>query len=218
MSEELNPFEGLAELSNKTETKGKKKPKTEKEPPPKATKIEIKEVVKASNTGSNQEKAKLIYAIQAYGKNKRFGTYLRQDCGHRFDEAYLRKLSFSELEVELEKQEVSLSNKSNSSIIDTALKSGLTVAENVVCTKTKFNVSGTTEKLYEDDHYLDLLERVKMKYNMPFITLDPVMELALVIGQTAMLVHHQNQFSGSLKTDVDLDREINPEELAGIQN
>lgn len=214
MTEEMNPFEGLSEITNSAETKGKskKEPKQKAEKPePKINIQEVKAIVKEPS----QEKAKLIYAIQQYGKNKRFGTYLRQQCNHRFDDVYLRKLSLSELELELDKQEVSLANKSNNSIIDTALKGGLTVAENIVCTKTKFNISGTTEKLYEDDHYLDLLERVKIKYNMPFVTLDPVVELALVIGQTAMLVHHQNNFSSSLTSDVDLSKEV---DMADLEN
>ena len=95
---ELNPFEGLAEISATKE--GKTSKKSKKQAPTKEEKelvTNITEAVKVSTqnsaAGNHQEKAKLIYAIQSYGKNKRFGTYLRQQCNHRYDDGYLKKLS-----------------------------------------------------------------------------------------------------------------------------
>ena len=78
--------------------------------------------------------------------------------------------------------------------------------ETMACKSSKYKLQGTTETLYGDDHYLDLLERVKMKYATPFITLDPVLELALVIGQTAILTHHQNNFQ--VPATVDLNENV----------
>lgn len=212
----MDPFAGLKELNTQQEAepkgkKGKKKgePKVEK-----ATIADVNVVAKAADDGTHQEKAKLIYAIQAYGKNVRLGTYLRQQCCHRFDETYLKKLTLDELKLELEKQEVALGNKQNNGVIDTVLKNGLTVVETMISQRTKFQVNGTTERLYEDDHYLDLLERVKMRYSLPFVQLDPILELALVIGQTGMMVHAQNQFSSSLsENSIDLDVKVSMEDL-----
>lgn len=212
-----DPFAGLQELN--TQTTGSKKDKKKKDEPRAEKTIikDVKETTKDSNTGGNhQEKAKLIYAIQAYGKNARLGTYLRQQCCHRFDETYLKKLTLDELKLELEKQEVALGNKQNNGVIDTVLRNGLKVVETVISQRTKFQVHGTTDTLYEDDHYLDLLERVKMKYSLPFVQLDPVLELAMVIGQTGMIMHAKNTFSSSLNTNnIDLDIKVNAEDLEG---
>lgn len=204
---DLNPFDGLDTIAKAEKTKPEKKTA-------KQTKQETEaftEVIKQESKDTTQEKAKLIYAIQQYGKNKRLGTYLRQECGLRYDDAYLKKMSVPDLKLELEKQEVSLGSRSNGSLIDVVLKNGLTIAENAISTRTKFDIKGTTQQLYEDDVYLDLLERVKMKYTIPFVKLDPVLELAMTIGQTAMIVHAQNKFKENLivpEDSVNLNAEV----------
>jgi hypothetical protein len=217
---ELNPFDGLDTIA-KAATSGKEGKTVKKTA--KQTKQEVEaftEVVKKesdSGVPDSQQKAKLIYSIQQYGKNKRLGTYLRQECGHRYDDAYLSKLTIANLQLELEKQEVALGSRSNGSMIDVVLKNGLTLAENAISSKTKFNITGTTHQLYEDDHYLDLLERVKMKYTMPFVRLDPVMELAMSIAQTAMVVHAQNKMKENLIVDSTiLDKEVSGDDLENL--
>jgi hypothetical protein len=108
-------------------------------------------------------------------------------------------------------RKVALGSRSNGSLVDVVLKNGLVLTENLITQRTQFNVAGTTEQLYQDDNYLDLLERIKMKYTMPFIKLDPVMELGLCVAQTAMVMHAQNKFKDSLQLDPDinLDASIN---------
>lgn len=211
---EINPFDGLDTIAKATTAK--QNPQQKKTAKQSKQEVEaFTEVIKQETTNEPQQKAKLIYSIQQYGKNKRLGTYLRQECGHRYDDAYLKKLSLPDLQLELEKQEVSLGSRSNGSLIDVVLKNGLTIAENAISSKTKFNISGTTQQLYEDDHYLDLLERIKMKYTMPFIKLDPVMELGLCIAQTAMLVHGQNKFKETLvvNENINLNTEVKETDL-----
>ena len=205
-TQELDPFDGLDELPTTSDTKVKKT-KQPKQPTIKLPKQPP--AVKAPPTKADtQAKAKLIYGIQAYGKNKRLGKYLEQECGHRFDDKYLKNLSLTELKLELEKQEVALGGKQNNGLIDQGIHNGLLFAENIVVRTSRLNVQGTTEALYKDEHYLDLLERVKMKYTLPFVKLDPVMELALVIGQTAMLCHHTNTYRDTLHTSTNLDEEV----------
>jgi hypothetical protein len=61
----------------------------------------IKELIKKEEKPEKQlddpkEKIKLIYSIQHFGKNKRFGDYLKHECNHDFSESYLRKLFINE--------------------------------------------------------------------------------------------------------------------------
>ena len=201
--QQIDPFDGLDELPAPPTGKKTKQPK-------KSTMKAVKDIAPPTPEAEadHQTKAQLIYAIQSYGKNKRLGPYLANDCGHRFDDKYLSSLSLDNLKLELEKQEVALGSKQNSGLVDQGIKQGLTFAESMIDRTSRFKVKGTTETLYNDDHYLDLLERVKMKYTMPFVKLDPVMELALVIGQTAMITHHANSYRQNLQPTANLDEDV----------
>lgn len=214
MSNNLDPFEGIDAIP---ETTTGKKGRTKKE-----TTKESKQVAEVFKNHFNndkpkddkpkeekskddpKEKAKLVMAIQAYGNNQRFGKYLR-DQGHRFDESHLKHMTVSDLQFELEKQEVALSSKQNGGLVDIGIKNGLYALESMACKSGKFKINGTTEKLYMDEHFLDLVERVKIKYTLPFVKMDPVLELALCIGQTAFICHHENSF---LQHKTNLDENV----------
>ena len=215
----MDPFEGLDDIPD-TPTQEKKK-KTTRSRAKKRTLDSnvvkelsvVEEKPQQVTVKGHKEKAKLVYAIQSYGKNKRFGQYLREECGHCFDSAYLKHLSVQELKLELEKQEVALANKQNHGLMDTGIKNGMLFAENLLCRTTRCKVHGTTRTLYQDEHYLDLLERVKMKHATPFVKLDPVLELALCVGQTAFICHHQNgALNENVQTSVDLDENVSDNE------
>lgn len=216
----MDPFEGIDEVVQQPPKKSKKQSglaSLKKLP------VDMGEIARSLNMGTgeqtpkqptenkqaaNTKKAQLIYAIQKIGKNKRFGDYLRDECGHRFDEAYLSKKSVSELEFEIEKNNVALSHKSNTGMIDVVIKNGMRIGETVVSKKTNLMIEGTTEACFEDEHFLDLLERIKIRHNTPFMQMPPELELALTIAQTAMFIHSKNRFKSSLTTDLDLDKEV----------
>lgn len=210
--DEMNPFEGIDEIiPEEKPTKGKKKAKT------KEAKLEntllgkaVKEVSAEDTKEDVNKKAKLIYALQNIGKNKRFSKYLR-DQGCRFDEGYLRKLTVKELEFEVEKSNVVLANKSNTGLIDIVVKNGLRTGETLVSSRTQFQIRGTTDILFEDEHFLDLLERIKIKHATPFFDMPPELELALTVAQTALMVHNSNKFSDQLTTNIDLEQEVTEE-------
>ena len=183
---------------------------------PKQIKKEIQEIVKQEAKIEKQyasrdeitEKAKLIYSIKSYGNNPRLGLYLKQ-AGHNFTESFLKSLTLDELRLELEKQDIALGQKQNNGLIDTTIKNGLLFAENMISSKTNFKIQGTCEKCFEDDHFLDTLERVKMRYNMPMIKMDPALELALVIAQTATIINKSNQFMQDIpRSTTNLDAKL----------
>ena len=121
---EINPFEGIDEII--PESTGKKK--------------KVKPIEKSKELpNDNNKKAKLVYAIQKMGKNKRFSEYLK-DNGHRFDDHYLEKKSIKQLEFEIEKCHVTLANKSNNGMIDIVLKNGLRMGETIISNKTQFQI------------------------------------------------------------------------------
>ena len=208
MSDTIDPFEGLEEIipeAKPTKSGKKKAKKSDLALLEKAVKEVQVEKPKAKEDVN--QKAKLVYAIQNIGKNARFGKYLREQ-GHRFDDNYLRNLTIKELEFEVEKNNVALGNKSNKGLIDIVIKNGLVMGETVVSNKTQFQIKGTTEILFADDHFLDLLERIKIKHSMPFFDMPPELELALTVAQTALMVHNTNKFSSQLSTHIDLEREV----------
>ena len=203
-----------------------KKPKQKTEEQPKEKKVsfskEIQTIFKHDQKQSQssdqqyskkdlEKKSKLIYQIQHYGKNKRLGKYLREQ-GHNFSDSYLRSLSIHELELELKKQDVILANKQNNNIIDKGVEFGLVFIENQVHETTDCKVKGTTEKLFMNDNFLDLLERVKLKYNIPGLQLDPLSEMMLIIIQTAMMTHQINMISKNTKKEEHFDTKCNLDE------
>jgi hypothetical protein len=174
---------------------------------PNITNNELKNVFTDKNDDDIKEKMKLIYSIQHFGSNTRFGEYLK-DHGFKYDEIYLKKLSVEELKFELEKNYAAITNKNNNSFIDTGLEQFLNFIENIITNKTKYKINGTTKKLFENERFLDLLEILKLKYNIPFIKLDPIMEITLIVIQTAFMTHQMNNIVSSFKTSVDLDEEV----------
>ena len=155
-----------------------------------------------------KERATLIYAIRAYGKSPRFKQYLKQQ-GKISSESKLQKMTVEQLKLELESLDLTICDRGQSDFIDTLAKNGMTFVETIMNDRTKMKVSGTTEELWKNERFLDLLERVKLKYSLPSVKLDPGIELMFVTIQTAMLVHNQNQFRNGLTDDtLDLDAPV----------
>ena len=204
MSEEDNPFLGIHETV--PEEKISKMKSKSKKSEVKAVENLFKKETKKGNHDPN-EKAKLIYAIQSFGENKRLGSYLKSQ-GHKYDDYTLNKMSVEDLKLELEKQNVSLSHKSNNGMIDIVIKNGLRVGEMVVSNKTPLQINGLTDELYSDDVFLDLVESVKLKNNVPFMTLPVELELALCVCQSALLLHNKNRFQMSIVSETDIEQDI----------
>lgn len=200
MSDAIDPFANLDVVPEPVKTKN---PKIKKDLVPK----KIIQNVEKSIEDDPKIKQKLIMSIQKYGNNKRFGKYLK-DQGHNFKHAYLKKLNVEELKMELAKQELALSNKSNTSMVDKGIKSVIIFGEQTVSKTTKYKLNGLTDDLYSNEHYLDLVERAKLKHFNVSIKLDPLLEMAFVIGQTAVIVHGRNSFEDSLNTETKLDEVI----------
>ena len=207
-----DPFAGISEVIPQTKSKrGSKKPN-----PNKAMKQLIEPIAKPKDKPKNKPKpkekgkvddrAKMIMSIQSYCSNSRLGPYLlskKVKC----DDHHLNTLSVNDLQIQLEKIELLLSGKNNNGMMSIILSKGMRFGEQMVCQKTNFDVHGLCEQLEEDEVYLDMVERLKLKYSSP-IKMPLEFEFALHITQACIMIHGQNKFKGSLSSDIDLDKEI----------
>jgi hypothetical protein len=201
-----DPFEGIDKVEDDEPKPKSKKPKKSK----KITLddiIEPTEVKKQPKSNDFKEKATLIYAIKAYTRSKRFAKYLKSQ-GKTFSEVRLQKMTVEQLNLELETLDLTIADRGNSDFIDNLVKSGLTFSEQIINDRTKIKISGTTNELFESDKFLDLLERVKLKYGLPSVKLDPALELLFLALTTGMACHQANSFNnGLINDDIDLDIE-----------
>lgn len=223
MSEKHDPFEGIdGEIQPAKKSTKKKKSKKPVEdviieqlvedmkedaiepplPPP-------RQHVAPDNT---KDRASVIFAIKAYHKSPRFAKFLKSQ-GKVCTEARLTKMTLDQLKLELESLDMTVAGKGNGDFIQGLIKNGLLMTESIVHDRTKFKVKGTSNELFENERFLDLLERVKLKYGLPSVQLDPALELSLVVMQTAMAVHSQHTFmDGLTDTNLNLDEEITHKE------
>jgi hypothetical protein len=220
MTSEINPFQGLNDIKDEP----KKEKKTKKKPRSREQNIFEEDILKLidkpvkskkepkGNKGPAKERAQLIYKLKTYKNNKRLGPKLK-DADFNMSESYYNKLSVGDLNLELEKYDMELSRNGLCDMINHGFKAGLKISENVITQKTKLNVVGTCDKLFDDDNFLDLFERVKLKYNLGFVgQMDPLLEMSLVIFQTGLMVHGTNKFRSEIETKINLDEEYNENE------
>lgn len=213
-----DPFEGIDVEVDTTapQPKKKRRGKVGKAVEDRILDAYVEELKPTPTTGTTaaddttKERATLIFAIKAYGKSARFSKYLKEQ-GKQFGETRLQKMSVDQLKLELESLDLIVASRGSGDLIQTIVHNGMTFAEAIVHKRTKFKVAGTTHELFENDRFLDLLERVKLKYGMPSVQIDPALELSLVVVQTAMTVHQQNQFRDGLPT-FDLDKPANADD------
>jgi hypothetical protein len=202
-----DPFEGI----DKVEDEEPSKPKSKK--PKKSKKITLDDIIeptpekKTPKSDDFKQKASLIYSIKAYTRSKRFAKYLKSQ-GKTFNETKLQKMSVDQLNIELETLDLTIADRGNSDFIDNIVKGGLSFSEQIVNDRTKIKIAGLTNVLFDDDKCLDLLERIKLKYGLPSVKLDPALELMLLALTTGMAIHKANMFNNGLINDeIDLDTE-----------
>jgi hypothetical protein len=127
----------------------------------------------------------------AYGRSDVVGPVLRQQ-GHDLAPATLRKVPPQFLPVVLEEVEEVLDNVSNNSFANTSIAKTMEFIEAIIATRTPWRVNGTTEACFENDHWVFLLERMKLKAGLGITPINPVVEFAMVTAQTAAAVHQTN--------------------------
>ena len=225
----LSPFEGFDEIVARRSKKSTKptpenpkqqEPKEKEEeaaaPPPKRRRMKKKQLsltVTAQNPQEHKEKenkikqdrarkVEIVTLLSAYNQNRILGNYLRNQQKFDLDPVKLRKMRLVDLEELEEMVETVLKNQSHGAFTDSVVAMIMEGLEETTSRHSPYSIQGTTAACFENDHWLFLLERVKVKYNIGMRNLDPATELALVTFQTAALVHNKNKLRRP-KTDLD---------------
>jgi hypothetical protein len=187
-------FDGITQVQTET-----------KKPPSASISNEIKTIAKQSVSG---EQKKLIENINQYVNNKRFKEHLKG----KINVNDLESLTVDELNEKLKEIDNILNTRGNQNMIDNGLKMGMIALENIVDGKTNLQVKGTTSACWMNDHFLDKLEQVKIKYGLNLVEhmqMDPLLELSLIVFQTGMMCHKRNtMLLNNTDTSVNLDEEI----------
>jgi len=127
----------------------------------------------------------------AYGRSALIGPKLKKahiNC----DPKALRRLPRQKLPLLLDEVEEVLEGELSGELADAVLKQGLVCLENLVATRSKYQISGTTEACFANDRWCFLLERAKLRAGIGLQRLDPMTELALLTAQTAAITHAKN--------------------------
>jgi hypothetical protein len=214
----LSPFTGIGDIlkrkkGQKNDTKHKRKkaktqqeqqpepePKPRPKPKPKKKKQDQKKLA-----GRKPEDRRLIAILTAFGKNEWLGPYLLDSHDFDLTPAKLRRMSGTKLAELHDDVEDVLANKSNSALGDGVVRQTMHLLEGLAMMRTKYQIEGTTDKCFQNDHWRFLLERTKMKYGIGVGNLDPVAELSLITFQTASMLHFQNAMS---TPTINLDEEV----------
>lgn len=139
----------------------------------------------------------------AYGKSELIAPKLKK-AGVPCEPRALRKVARARLPVILEEAEEALDDSAVDQMSNVALKQGLTCLERLVSSRTRYQITGTTDECFANERWLFLLERAKLKAGIGMTRLDPVTELALITAQTAAIAHARNT-SPVVAAPLDLD-------------
>ncbi len=191
-----------------TEKETTKRKKERKSPPQKEEPVPKRQ--KKCVVVRGEDDRRTIALLTEYGKNEWLGPYLCDNHDFQLQPSKLRKMSSDRLYELLDDIEQVLANKGNSAIGDGIVRGAMSHLERLSSATTGYDITGTTDKCFSNDHWRFLLERAKMKYGVGFGSLDPVAELTLVTFQTAAMMHYSN----SIRTPItDLDTVFDDELL-----
>lgn len=174
-------------------------------PPEKAAKTSKKKTKKVEELDADaekeaQKKQSLLLVLHHYAENKRFAEYLKQVAPKELYSKNLSKKSIEELEEIVVRVRFCVNNKNGGPISDAAIKGVFAYAEMAATRVSRGRVllQGTTEQLWADEEFLDLLEQLKLEY-LNFAKLDPKLQISLIIARTAFAVNGINQHNREMK-------------------
>ena len=137
---------------------------------------------------------KVTATLQAYNDSTYIGPWLRGVQKFDLGPDKLRSLKLKPAKELLQEVELALANKSNSLLGDTMVRGGIDIIEKVA-KSGGVDITGTGAACMNNEHWVFLLERCKIKYGIGLGSLDPVTELTLVTAQTAALMYAKNELS-----------------------
>jgi hypothetical protein len=139
---------------------------------------------------SAETKQTLIMTLLRYQDSTRFKEYLKKN-GFTYKAEQLEKKDSKQLKDLLTRVKFCLSNRGAGSFLDEMLRGGLTAAEALISTKTKYKITGMTEICFSDDEWCDCYELVKLEY-LSFGYVRPELRLLLSTFRIASACHVLN--------------------------
>lgn len=184
--------EDIQELLDETKPKKTTRPK-------KTKKVEDLDPVAQAEA---EKKQALLMVLMHYSENVRFGEYLKRVAPKELYSKTLAKKSLEELEDLVVRVRFVVNNKNGGPISDGMIKGVFTAAENITTKASKGRVllQGTTNQLWQDEEFLDLMEQIKLEY-LNFAAWDPKIRLAMVVGRTAFMVNAINQHEAAKRRE-----------------
>ena len=193
---------GSAQAAAATVKPPKKSPEQKKQ-----ERVAEKLIEKAADAPSKEDTMKhqkLLLQLTRWGAHERFSSYLK-DHGFELTASKLRDKRITELEELLERVKVTIASKHQSKFISTIALGGVGIVENVTTRipriREKFDITGTSLALAQNEQFMDLLAQLEMEYSS-VSTLSPEKMLLLTVGQTMMMANQTNQASKMLKAQL----------------
>ena len=154
-----------------------------------------------SALSSNKSENPHYRTLLAYGRSPQLGKVLARH-GYRLDPGSLRNVPPQGYEVLINEIEDVLDGEFQSSGANEVIKQGMRGLE-FLLTKRGIKVAGTTNECFSDEHWVCLLERVKIKHGIGTMKMSPGLELALATAQIGHRVSQRNKVS-----DIDLSARV----------
>jgi hypothetical protein len=108
----------------------------------------------------------------------------------------------------LDEVEEALEGDMSDGIANEAIRRGMKVLEDIVHARSKYKIAGTTDMCFDNERWLFLLERAKLRAGIGLQRLDPVTEMVLLTAQTAALTHLMNSNQPVTKLDAPAPEKI----------
>lgn len=134
------------------------------------------------------QKGKLIETIKTYCKNKRFHEFLKNE-GIEFNYEKFNNMSVENLQLTLTNIQYAIKSKNQQSLFDITLLTTLKALESTIAKATSLQIKGTVEKTFADEHFLDVLEQLKIKRGIGNIKIPPELEIGYILLSNAFITH-----------------------------
>lgn len=147
--------------------------------------------------------------LRAYFRHPKISKILEKE-GCRATPEQLRKMTSESRELLLCQVEEALDHHTNAGMVDQSARTALQALEDIVHHKTRFKVSGTVAKCFEDDKWILLYDRAKIRAGLGLAPFDPLTEVLLKTAQVAYEQHDMNKYKShgvdlNEKVDIDLN-------------
>ena len=143
----------------------------------------------APKTTSVVSKQQKIWKIEKYIHSIRFGDFIQNDLKIDYTREELDVMESRELDKILERIRIQLDNKNLDAFYNGLARTSSILAEKGL--SNVYNIDGFTDNLFQNDAFLDGLERYKIDHG-PLSYVPPSIQISYAIVSTAYITHTLN--------------------------